>query len=585
MMIMNNFMNTQSAFIKMYNDTHRESFNETLFTRSDEETVKELKNIVLSSQREQIFTIKVDSFELITDYKQVNDILFKYEEDTQMNKKKKKTNQYEYVNLKDSDIIILKIKYFISAKGKSQYLDVMICVPIVVDKYYFRIGGNYYSAMYQIVDASTYNNSTSLNAKKPNITLKTTFSPIRIFRNNDMITTVHDGDIKNIFYTIRAFNKSFNAFKYILAKYGLIGTMQISRISCLQFYNQEPVQDDNVYVFTKNNIYIEVPKIIYNNDYTVQTLINCIIGSINKDTTFDRLFLNEYWIEVLGSEFSTSYTILKGESVLKSIESVYDISIHESIRLPEDKKQDVYHIILWMIREFNHLKNKDNLDISTKRVRCAEYIASLYAMKLSQGIYRLSDLGNRVTIDQIKKAINIRPTYLLESITKCKLINYRNLVNDLDSLIAIKYTYKGISGIGEKNARNVPGVIRYVHPSQLGRTDMDASPKSDPGMSGVICPLTELYNGSFSEFEEPNYWDNEFDKLMIEYKKLVGKKEIFRAKKELLGDTKTSEDESIIDESINTIKRLFRPVKTVLDTQVIDIMSPSLEEGGMIYYE
>ncbi len=295
MMIMNNFMNTQSAFIKMYNDTHRESFNETLFTRSDEETVKELKNIVLSSQREQIFTIKVDSFELITDYKQVNDILFKYEEDTQMNKKKKKTNQYEYVNLKDSDIIILKIKYFISAKGKSQYLDVMICVPIVVDKYYFRIGGNYYSAMYQIVDASTYNNSTSLNAKKPNITLKTTFSPIRIFRNNDMITTVHDGDIKNIFYTIRAFNKSFNAFKYILAKYGLIGTMQISRISCLQFYNQEPVQDDNVYVFTKNNIYIEVPKIIYNNDYTVQTLINCIIGSINKDTTFDRLFLNEYW--------------------------------------------------------------------------------------------------------------------------------------------------------------------------------------------------------------------------------------------------------------------------------------------------
>ncbi len=361
--------------------------------------------------------------------------------------------------------------------------------------------------------------------------------------------------------------------------------MNIGRISCLQFYNQEPVQDDNVYVFTKNNIYIEVPKIIYNNDYTVQTLINCIIGSINKDTTFDRLFLNEYWIEVLGSEFSTSYTILKGESVLKSIESVYDISIHESIRLPEDKKQDVYHIILWMIREFNHLKNKDNLDISTKRVRCAEYIASLYAMKLSQGIYRLSDLGNRVTIDQIKKAINIRPTYLLESITKCKLINYRNLVNDLDSLIAIKYTYKGISGIGEKNARNVPGVIRYVHPSQLGRTDMDASPKSDPGMSGVICPLTELYNGSFSEFEEPNYWDNEFDKLMIEYKKLVGKKEIFRAKKELLGDTKTSEDESIIDESINTIKRLFRPVKTVLDTQVIDIMSPSLEEGGMIYYE
>lgn len=583
-MTMNN-LTTQSAFIKMYNDKNRESFNETLFKRSDEEIVEELKNIILSSQREQIFTIKVESFELVTDYKEIMDILYKYEDNAQMNKKKKKINQYEYVNLKDSDIMILKIKYFISVKGKSQYLDIMICVPRIVDRYYFRIGGNYYSAMYQIVDASTYNNSTSLNAKKANITLKTTFSPIRVFRNNEMINTVFDGTIKNVFYTIKAFNKSFNVFKYLLAKFGLIGTMNVSKISCLQFYHQEPVFDENMYVFTKNNIYIEVPKIVYNNDYTVQTLINCIINSINKDTTFDKIFLTEYWVDVLGSEFSTSYTTLKGESVLKSIESVYDISIQKSIRLPEDKKRDVYHIILWMIREFNYLKNKDNLDISTKRIRCAEYIASLYAMKLSQGIYRLSDLGNRVTIDQIKKAINIRPTYLLESITKCKLINYRNLVNDLDSLIAIKYTYKGISGIGEKNSRNVPNVIRYIHPSQLGRTDMDASPKSDPGMSGVICPLTELYNGSFSEFEEPNYWDNEFDKLMIEYKKLVGKKEIFRAKKELLGDTKASEDESLIDESLNTLKRLFKPIKTVLDTQVIDVMSPSLEEGGMIYYE
>ena len=576
---------TQSAFIKMYNDTHRESFNEALFVRSDMEIVEELKNIILSSQREQIFTIKVDSFEFITDYDQVNKILFDYEEEAQMNKKKKRTNQYDYVNLKDSDIMILKVRYFISAKDKSEYLDVLICVPRVVDKYYFRIFGNYYSAMYQIVDASTYNNSSNTKKTHSNITLKTISSPIRIYRNSDVLESLNDGPVKNILYTIGVFSKSFNSFKYILAKFGLIGTMRLTRIGCLQFYDKEPIMDDNMYVFMKNNIYVEVPKIVYNNDYTVQTLVNCIVNSINKDTTFDMIFLTEYWIEVLGAEFSTGYTLLKGESVLKSIESVYDISIKNSIRLPEDKKQDVYHIILWMIREFNHLKNKDNLDISTKRIRCAEYIASLYAMKLSQGIYRLSDLGNKVTIGQIKKAINIRPTYLLESITKCKLINYRNLVNDLDSLIAIKYTYKGISGIGEKNSRNVPDIVRYVHPSQLGRVDMDTSSKSDPGMSGVICPLTELYNGSFSEFEEPNFWDDEFDKLMIEYKKLIGKKEIFKAKKELLGDTSVSEDEVIVEESISTLKRLFRPVKTTLDTQVIDDMSPSLEEGGMIYYE
>lgn len=576
---------SQSAFIKQYNDTFRESFNEALFMRSDDDIIEELKNVILSGQRNQIFTIRVESFTVIEDYKEINDMLYKYEEDLQVNKKKKKPNQYDYVNLKDSDVKILKIKYFISAKNKSQYLDVMIMVPRIVDKYYFRIGGNYYSAMYQIVDASTYNNSTSVNAKKPNITLKTIFSPIRLYRNNGMIDTVFDDTIKNIYYTIRVFNKSFNAFKYILAKYGLYGAMRMSGITCINLYNSEPVNDDRMYTLHKNGIYLTVPKLVYNHDFTVQTFVTCIMNSILKDTKFNDIFKDTFWIESLGGEFSNNYSVAKGESVLKSIESVYDISTKESIKLPEEDKCDVYHIIRWMMREFNHLKNKDNLDISTKKVRHAEYIASLYAMKLSRGIYRLSDSGNRVTLGQIKKSINIRPTYLLESITKCKLINYRNLVNDLDSLIAIKYTYKGISGMGEKNTRNVPNVIRYVHPSHIGRVDLDASPKSDPGMSGVICPLTELYDGSFSKFQEPNFWEEEFGKIMDQYKLLIGKKEIFRAKKELLGDNSTEADEKAIDESISTLKRLFVPIKTVNDTTIIDTMSPSLEEGGMIYYE
>lgn len=576
---------TQSALMKLYNDTHRESFNETFFERNNEDIINELKNIIISNQRNQLFTIRVESFETITDYKEINDALCEYTANIYKNKKKKVTNPYEYVNLKDSDIYLLKVKYFISAKDLSEYLDVLIAVPIYVDKYHFRISGNYYSAMYQIVDASTYNNQTVTNTKNPCVTLKTTASPIRIFKVNDTISDIEDEVIKCNHYNISVFEKKFNVFKYILAKYGLIGTMRISRISCIEFYDKKPLYNDNVFLFEKHGIYIGIPKVIYNNDQTVQSLVVCILQSINKDTTLDSLFLDSHWIEYLGAEFSTSFTLLKGESVLKSIESVYDISIKESIRLPEDKKQDIYHILLWMMREFNHLKNKDNLDISTKRIRCAEYIASIYAMRLIQGIYRLSDLGKRVTIDQIKKSINIRPNYLLIHMVKCKLINYRNLVNDLDSLIAIKYTYKGISGIGDKGAKNVPVSIRYVHPSHIGRTDMDSSSKSDPGMSGVICPLTELYNNSFSDFTEPNFWDTEFDKLMVDYKKLVGRKELLTAKRVLLGDNNTVEDEDIVDDSLNTMKRLLRPVKTVLDTQVVARMSPSLEEGGMIYYE
>ena len=574
---------SQAHFIKQYNDNYRETFNADLFKRDDNEIVEELKRVLLSSQRDQIFKIKILSFEVIEDYATIQEVMYKYEEETQLNKRKKKPNTYEYVNLKDSDVKILKVKYYISAKEKEQELDVMIIVPRIVDKYYFRIGGNYYSAMYQIVDASTYNNSTSLNPKKPNITLKTTFSPIRVYRNSGSIDTLNENDVKINYYTIRVFNKSFNAFKYLLAKFGLYETLNISGITCISV-TDKPINNDDYYTLTKNGIYVNIPKVVYNNDLTAQTLFLCIYTSILKETKYNDIFKNTFWIESLGGEFN-NYSVMKGDSVLKSIESVYDISTKESIMLPEECKCDVYRIILWMMREFNYLKNKDNLDISTKKVRYAEYIASLYAMKLSQGIYRLSDSGNRVTIEQIKKSINIRPTYLLESITKCKLINYRNLVNDLDSLIAIKYTYKGISGIGEKNSRNVPNVIRYIHPSHIGRVDLDASPKSDPGMSGVLCPLVELHQGHFSKFQEPNYWEDEFTKVMDQYKSLVGLKELFVAKRELLGDNSNNEQEAIIDESLVTLKKLFVPIKEVTDTTELAVMSPSLEEGGMIYYE
>lgn len=575
---------SQAHFIKQYNENYREKFNAELFRRDDNEIIEELKKVLLSSQRDQIFKIKILGFEIIENYAEIQSVMCKYEEEMQLNKKKKKPNTYEYVNLKDSDVKILKVKYFISAKEKDQELDVMIIVPRIVDKYYFRISGNYYSAMYQIVDASTYNNSTSLNPKKPNITLKTIFSPIRVYKNTGTIDTLNESDVKINYYTIRIFNKSFNAFKYILAKFGLYETLRISGITCITV-TDKPINNNDYYTLMKNDIYVNIPKFIYDNDLTAQTLFLCIFSSILKDTKFNDIFTHNFWVESLGGEFTNNYSVMKGDSVLKSIESVYDISTKESIMLPEEQKCDVYRIILWMMREFNYLKNKDNLDISTKKVRYAEYIASLYAMKLSHGIYRLSDSANRVTVEQIKKSINIRPTYLLESITKCKLINYRNLVNDLDSLIAIKYTYKGISGIGEKNSRNVPNVIRYVHPSQQGRVDLDASPKSDPGMSGVLCPLVELHKGHFSEFQEPNYWDEEFNKVMDQYKSLVGLKELFVAKREILGDNSNNEQETIIDESLATLKRLFVPIKEVTDTTELAVMSPSLEEGGMIYYE
>lgn len=87
-----------------------------------------------------------------------------------------------------------------------------------------------------------------------------------------------------------------------------------------------------------------------------------------------------------------------------------------------------------------------------------------------------------------------------------------DMVNDLDSTVALKYTYKGISGLGEDGSKVQP-IYRYVDPTHVGILDLDASSGSDPGMSGMICPMTKMYGDSFTKYDEPNGWSKEYAKL------------------------------------------------------------------------
>lgn len=577
-------MNQAELISKYSDDRSGAKFNPDLFTRTNDDIIKHLKNVILSCQRSGSFTIKVEGFEVIEDYAQIMKLLHDYEEGLK-GKNKKKDNPYDFIDLKDSDINLLIVHYYIAIKDQSDRITVYIAVPRIVDKYYFRIAGNIYSAMYQIVDGSTYNNSTS-NAKSQSITLKTMFMPTRIYKTAYTMKTTEKDSKKMVFYLSRIFNKNVGAMKYILAKYGLYGTFDFLNIHCIRITHEDPENPD-WYSFVKQrdkeeDIYVSAPKFLFDNEPMIQSLVCTIYRSILKDTTFEELFTNEFWIKSLGMEFN-NFSVEKGQQVMSSIENIYDISTKESIKLPEEEKKDTYAILRWMMREFVALKAKDNLDISTKKVRYAEYIASLYAMKISRGIYRVADLNKRATLDSIVKAIKTQPTLLLRQITKCKLVNYRNSVNDMDALTALKFTYKGIAGLGENNSNSIPDIYRQVNVSHIGRVDMDSSSATDPGVTGTICPLTKLYDGSFSDFEEPNSWQEGFDKIMDEYMSIVGKQQLATFKKDVLG-LDVSDEIEIINDSISAMSRLNQMIIMVDEMIQQDNQIP-LEAGGMIVYD
>lgn len=600
----------QSEMIYIYNINNRPRFNRELFERDDNDIINALKDVIYSCQRESTFIIRVLEFDVIDNYDDINHILWAYEdsiinknknpaEDLQNRKKpttttgRKQDNQYDFINLKDSDIKMIKIKYYIGINEKKGYADdtmiVYIAIPRIVDNFYFRINGNIYSAMYQIVDASTYNNNNSKNAKKLSVTLKTIFMPIRVYKYINTLRDVNDNELNCTYFVGNMFKKSLLLMKYIFAKMGYYNTLNFLKVpGVIISEDYKDINQDEMYTFPiRANLFVSIPKYIYNNSIIAQSAIYTIIAVLThiKDAKYNDAFSNNVWLKSLGAEFTTKdlpETIKnKGISILGSLEFIYDIGTKRDLRLDPEDKDDIYRILRWMMYEFNALRKKDNLDISTKKVRYAEYIAALYASRLAVGIYRLSDKGDKADLDTVRKAIRIPPMYLMNAITKCQLVNYKDCVNDLDALTALKYTYKGVSGIGEKS-NAISSAYRAIHPSHLGRVDIDSSSNSDPGVSGTLCPFNTLHDLHFIDFKEPSTWDIEINKMINQYKSMNNKIEICRLVKDTNLSEKQSYNSNIPSECKAVAKNLLK-MPTIVSNNVDYINGYDLFGDGLIY--
>lgn len=521
----------QAGFMRKFNETHREQFNSKLFERDNQDIVEAIYNVLKSCEKDRYFTLKLLDFEVIEDYEKIFDKLREHEE-SRKKKNDKTENQYNFINIKDTDMMLIVVHWFIRHNGSErqeinnktitvenpqEVMEVLIAVPRFVRDYYFRLNGNYYTATFQIVDGSTYNNSTASQSKVDTVSLKTTFSPVRIFRSfHTMIDLVSGEALKVIEYNSIIFNITANSMYYILAAYGMYGTLKFFGIDHINIDNK-PCEYADYVCFEKNGIYISCPRIIFQ-DPIVQSLVATFYSGIMKETTVNDMFDQRYWLRVLGTAFKNA-TVDKGLFVLDSVDGIYDKTTQEDLHLPEEYKETIYAAIRWVLREFGQLRIKENVDVRTKRIRIADYIAQAYGTRLNQGLYGLSDLGKRVTLKRIKQRIYTQPTFLLNQISGLNnLVEYRDLVNDMDASVALKYTYKGISGLGEDGASIQP-IYKYIDPSHVGILDLDASSNSDPGMSGMICPMTNIYNHSFSKYVEPDTWPKSYKALEKQFLK------------------------------------------------------------------
>ena len=568
-------MLTQAQFMREFNEKYREEFNPRFFERNNEDIIDSIYQILKSCESDKYFTLKLLSFTPIYDYEEIYNTLRNHEE--KRKKKNDKTeNFYDFINIRDTAMILIKVEWLVRHNGiervedkltkkitevvnPQEILEVLIAVPRFVRKYYLRLSGNYYSTTFQIVDGSTYNNSTANNSKVDSVTDKTMFHPIRIFRGFKNLKDIVSGEtIKLVEYQSILFNNIVNSIFYIIANYGLYGAASFLEIPGV-IIGPTPCTDPDYVCFERHGIYITCPKVIFQ-DHMVQSFVATIYDGISKDATVNDLFDQKYWVKNLGVAFKNA-TIGKGLFVLDSVDGIYDNITKRDLHLPDEEKENIYYILRWLMREFSNLRVKDNLDVRTKRIRLSDFITQAYVQKIKKGMHRISDMGSRVTLKKVTQAIYTNPMFLITQVSNLNnLIDYRDMVNDMDSTVALKWTFKGISGLGEDNAPVQP-IYKYIDPSYVGILDPDASSNSDPGMSGMICPMANIEpDNSFSKYDEPNEWRQTFAPMREKY--LAGTTKPIHFDKDPNDFTKMTGRDKIIKEELD-IDKIICPISSV----------------------
>ena len=551
----------QQTFIHNYIEENTPQFNSSLFNRDINKIIKGIEDIILSIERyTENTTIKVMKFEHISDYNEIWKTLHDYEEiqvarrRKSSNNKSLQENRYNYIDLNESAIELLKVYYYIrgphknhdgSTVIKDEIFTVLIDIPSVVNKFYHKFNGSLYSCMNQVVDASTYNTSTSSTNNKSYISLKTSFQNVRIYRNIRTISTTEGEPLYCVDYINNTFNKYIPVIQFILAKYGLYGMFQFmglygNIISFSRVPGEKVYADEYEFKASKAEIYYHVPKDMFNKFHMIQHIIYVLITAPNKTTKFEDIFDSKYWIYLLGDLFNSSMDPYeKGLNILFSAEFIYDLPTKDDIHLPEEYKHDIFCIFRWILWEYNNLRQKDNLNIRTKKIKAEEYMRNKYCAKLRFNMYRLSDMSKDVTIEEIKKCLDIPHDYIIKELSKKDpLIQFRSIVSDLDSFLPAKFTYKGDAGI-----QTIPKHYKLIHPTNMGILDPDSSSPSDPGATGMIVPMVKLYEGNyFSNFQEPLTFENEYAEMYNKFKEANGLAEAYNMQERLLNDKRINKE-------------------------------------------
>ena len=412
-----------------------------------------------------------------------------------------------------------------------------ILVPTLHDGYYL-INNKKMKVIWQLVDASTY-------SQRGKVTMKSRM-PIMIYHNKHKITPDINGEefVLPIYSYAQDSSKKkgnisakkkrvkfINPLMLYCAKMGMKKTIQFFGMDGIVKIKGSYTKADekNCYIFECNDVYVTAVKELFDEFDMVKSFVCMAVHLQNRDfpVDVDNLEDNDYWICRIGYIGSVKNKNIfsfyeKGKTTIHMIERILNVFTIESLRLPDVYKKDIYHIIYWMMTNFDKLKQRVNIDMKNKRIRKNEVIVdSTLGRKISENINKLIERKSKSkmnTMDTLLELFNFNSDIILTGMRNMNdMVKCDDASNDMSFIYDFAYTAKGYQSLGEGNSKMIADKYRYLHPSMVGTVDLYTTSNSDCGMSGSIVPFVELHDKFFFTPEkEPCQARYKFDKRLKE---------------------------------------------------------------------
>lgn len=494
-------------FIAEYNNPNEERINFGLIERKyDDDLVQYIVNACKSFEVLKYITFL--GYDYIDDESKIdiNNYI------TKRKKNKKKGDKTKYMYLEDSRYGELELRFKLECKGESTIIKKKLLIPVPDENGYYTIKGKKYFLLYQLVESSTYTTRDSLTLKSfMSVSLK---RDIREFTDTDGETYTAP------VYVINIFRKEMIVLLFYFAKIGVKKTLKYFSVDeIVDFKNKEEDKENNIYFQISSKLFLEVNRHFFQKYQYVQSIVFMILGISTNRLCMENLHEKSYWIEKIGSVSATNvYNYYeKGMNTLTFFDRMLDETTKKILKVHDSNKKNIYAVIRWMIQNYNELRKKENLDLDNKRLRCNEYIASLLTKALSERVNRIISLGNRVTLDKVKEIFRFPGDIILQQLYRSGLLKYDDKVNDMDFFSKLRYTIKGPNSLGNKNKNTISIKYRGIHPSYVGRIDLNVCGNSDPGTTGIITPFCETDGLYFNNKNEPENFKAEFEKDLVDY--------------------------------------------------------------------